>query len=400
MWKTTPIPALHRESGIQPATLLLDAQRSRFAARLKSLDEAHPLARRTTTKPVIRGVKRACQSSQGAYKTRLERTAQLVPDCPRPQLLKHVHTTTRLLQTRNKEETAARFLKWLQSHQEDLLVVYSDGSQLSSGASGYGYAVHQHNATVHEGSGRLGPAEVFDAEAVGALEGLRAAVNLPEAEHHSIVVCLDNLAASSCLLGTASDSSQQAFLSFQDISATHGNVSVRWVPGHTNIPGNDQADALAKAGCELPKPADAKPTLAHIRRMAKKRSKEAFQSWWQQNAPERYKELNLGATADCPKELLMPRPILHHLLAARSHHGDFADYHERFNHDTARITCSCGRRKTPSHIFYCRKVAPRHRLRLTPSAYVAIHQAIGKDCEKFTNIAKESSFFRNICPQY
>ena len=41
-------------------------------------------------------------------------------------------------------------------------------------AAGYGYVMHRNGLTLTSGSGRLGPAEVFDAEAKGALEGLRA----------------------------------------------------------------------------------------------------------------------------------------------------------------------------------------------------------------------------------
>jgi hypothetical protein len=47
VWRTTPIAILHRESGIPPIAQLLEARRYRFSARLKSLDEAHPLAKRT-----------------------------------------------------------------------------------------------------------------------------------------------------------------------------------------------------------------------------------------------------------------------------------------------------------------------------------------------------------------
>ncbi|EFY94393.2 reverse transcriptase, RNaseH [Metarhizium robertsii ARSEF 23] len=231
VWKTTPVPIYHQESGIPPVPLLLEARRIRFAARLKSLDLAHPLAQRTAPTPI--------------------RTALFLSDCPRPTV---------------------------EGISPDELVVYSDGSQLPGGATGYGYAVHQNSVTICEGSGRLGPAEVFDAEAAGALEGLRAAVKIPDASDNPIVVCLDNLAAATCLRGTALDSSQSAFLKFQEIAAAHGSIHVRWIPGHTDIPGNEQADSLAKAGCALPEPPDAKPTLAYTLRTAKKQSKEAFQA--------------------------------------------------------------------------------------------------------------------------
>jgi hypothetical protein len=71
----------------------------------------------------------------------------------------------------------------------------------------YGFIIYQDNSPIFEGSGRLGPAEVFDAEARGALEGLKAALNLPISATQNIIICLDNLAAASCLRGILSDSS-------------------------------------------------------------------------------------------------------------------------------------------------------------------------------------------------
>ena len=48
VWRTTPIPILHRESGLPPAEVLLEQIRLRTSLRLKTLDPAHPLVRRTT----------------------------------------------------------------------------------------------------------------------------------------------------------------------------------------------------------------------------------------------------------------------------------------------------------------------------------------------------------------
>jgi hypothetical protein len=214
------------------------------------------------------------------------------------------------------------------------------------------------------------------------------------------VVCLDNIAAASCLRGKPSDSSQDVFIEFQTLAAAHGATSVRWVPGHAKIPGNEEADELAKAGCLQPVTADTLPTLAYLRRAARQRPKGTFATWWRESAPDQYKPLELSAMTRCPPELALPRRLMHHLLAARSHHGDYADYHERFDHPDATVLCSCGRRKAPDHIFYCRKVPPRWRIRLGMSPRAAVHRAIGKNFTELTRIARDSAFFEKVCRRY
>ncbi|RYC80419.1 hypothetical protein BFJ63_vAg16695 [Fusarium oxysporum f. sp. narcissi] len=149
-------------------------------------------------------------------------------------------------------------------------------------------------AALHRES-RFGPAEVFDAEAAGALDGLKAALTLQDSATQDIIICLDNLAAATRLRGAPSDSSQDAFLEFQALAASHGSTQVRWAPGHTDIPGNEQADKLAKAASSAPEPEGAQPTLAYLRRIARQKPKEAFETWWSTSAPEQYKGLNLIA---------------------------------------------------------------------------------------------------------
>ncbi|KAM4057705.1 reverse transcriptase (RNA-dependent DNA polymerase) [Hirsutella rhossiliensis] len=128
-----------------------------------------------------------------------------------------------------ENETAKKFRDWLQALSPRTLVVYSDGSRSTEGHAGYGYVVHRDGSTVLRDKGRLGPAEIFDAEAKG----------------------------------------------------------------------NEEADALAKAGASLPEPADNVPTLAHLRKIARQQPEEAFKAWWEASAPERYRDLRLKATTSC-----------------------------------------------------------------------------------------------------
>ena len=380
VWKTTPLPALYRECGSQPPELLLDSTRRRFAARLQTLDTSHPLAQRS-----IPG---------GLKMTRLQRTAASLPKAPRPKLLPKAPAAQ--THYKSKKEAAEEFNKWFDFLPSKDTVVFSDGSKTKDGI-GWGYSIWRNGRQLAGGSGGLKLAEVFDAEARAALEGLKRALRLTNSQH-TTHVCLDNTAAIQGLLGNPSESSQHVFLEFQALAKEHGGVNIHWSPGHMDIEGNETADIYAKRGTRKV-PEELPPTLAYVKGLARAKTKRDHQIWWHNNIPEAYMPLNLKATLKCPTELGMERPVLHQLLAARSQHGDFAEYHERFAHDDATITCSCGRRKNPFHIFYCRKVEAKRRPRLAPNALTAIHRIIGTNFQQYTTLAETTHFFTRICPR-
>ena len=95
---------------------------------------------------------------------------------------------------------------------------------------------------------------MFDAEAEGAWQALRATVAIAEqagGQRPDITVCTDNTGIVYSVNGTASASSQAAFLKFQRTAEQYrGKATVKWVPGHCDIQGNELADKLAKEGVE------------------------------------------------------------------------------------------------------------------------------------------------------
>ncbi|OBS16184.1 hypothetical protein FPOA_13104 [Fusarium poae] len=208
-----PTTILHRESGIPPVDQLLDARRLRFSARLKSLDKAHPLASRTRPpRPHTYHdlIKRKYQiQTESSFRTRLQRTDELLAPYPRPKLVQRHLQQEEMppLRTASKQKSAGAFSRWVESLDPLTLVVYSDGSLSPEGVASYGFTIHQNNAPIFDGSGRLGPAEVFDVEATGALDGLKAALDLRVLTTQNIFICLDNLAVATCLRGTPSGSS-------------------------------------------------------------------------------------------------------------------------------------------------------------------------------------------------
>ncbi|KAG7420539.1 hypothetical protein Forpi1262_v016153 [Fusarium oxysporum f. sp. raphani] len=134
-------------------------------------------------------IKRKYQApTESSFRTRLRRTNELLAPCPRPALMQKRFGKGQdtPLQTAQKGESAEAFLQWIETVEPATWIVYSDGSLSSEGAASYGFAIHQKDLSICDGSGRLGPAEVFDAEATGALEGLKAALNLQDRRHETL----------------------------------------------------------------------------------------------------------------------------------------------------------------------------------------------------------------------
>jgi len=212
------------------------------------------------------------------------------------------------------------------------------------------------------GKGKLDDCSVvFDAEALGAWRGTERALQVAS-PGTNVTLCADNTAAIWCLRGTASETSQWAFLAFHKaVSEWSGNVQVKWSPGHMGIRGNELADGLAKEGQKSAPDLEAGPTLAGVRAGIRFRLRQIRLHHWLKNRnrlSRRYNAWKLRYdTQQHPAELeILSRPQLHHFLAIRTGHGDFSWYHRKFKHGSAVLKCSCGAAKTPEHIVMCRKV--------------------------------------------
>jgi len=190
------------------------------------------------------------------------------------------------------------------------------------------------------------------------------------------------------------------------------NVGIRWCPGHTGIEGNETADKLADKGAEAAEDGGlaSQPTSSGIGTIMRELRDIARKSWWDEKSQKLsawYRAWHLSYTVKKPKELDLPRTVLHRLLALRTSHGDFHWYHTKFRHEDANNHCTCGGRKSPDHLVRCRK-AQRHFSRwpqrpdLPPTSraeglsYLRVLLEAPKDFARFLNI---TGFYNRICPR-
>ncbi|RAL59212.1 hypothetical protein DID88_006667 [Monilinia fructigena] len=257
VWRTTPTVTLYRDAGIPSAEAMLEEAKLRFALRIQTVDEAHPLVRRITPPIITRG--RGAGSRQVA-KTKVQRLGGLFPQVLRPTLRPpHYTHGCRVDPTGgvDKETAAAAFKTWWNDLPPDDVTIFSDGSEQYHERQkyvGYGYAIYQNRKQIGSGSGSINPiSHVFDAEAIGAWRGLQHTLRMPqEVRSQRLWMCIDSTSVIWCLRANASASSQWAFIACQNAMQVY-NIRIKWSPGHTEIEGNEAADRLADTGAHTPR---------------------------------------------------------------------------------------------------------------------------------------------------
>ncbi|CCU81843.1 endonuclease/reverse transcriptase [Blumeria hordei DH14] len=135
-----------------------------------------------------------------------------------------------------------------------------------------------------------------------------------------------------------------------------GEVRVHWIPSHSGLLGNILADKAAKDALAMPYPSPSPLTIASAKAWVKDISIKAHKEYWAKYVSQSYQDLEIKYPVGCPTELSLPRHHTAHIYAACSGHGDFAAYHNCFNHNPAHNTYSCSKLKSPAHFLNCRLI--------------------------------------------
>ena len=201
--------------------------------------------------------------------------------------------------------------------------------------------------------------EVYDAEAIAMLEGLKHALKSPMARiAPGIHIRLDSLGVARNAGRIPNSSSQQAFKQFRDLaknwSQTGKKLTVQWIPSRARIEGNKLAVQEAKKHAKRPPVTglNLQQSVSSAKRKIIRNKDANWQSEWEKSAfsgaAQMYVELGLKPTSRAKSflELKLKREVQRWLIAARSGHGHFSAYHEKFGHKGTDSNCLCGQKRS------------------------------------------------------
>jgi len=265
-FRTTNRGALAMESGLRPATAQLENRQRRFGLRLLSLPDGDQAREVVGARSGIGG--RLKNALALAHRGRTETTVLL----EEPEALE--------AETIQEDEETAK----AEAERSRLgLTMFTDGSRLDSGATGYAVAWQKGQSWVgiknHMGYNQ----EAYDAECAALARALEEAAKRRTAPER-VTIFTDAQAAIRRMASEDPGPGQKyAILARRHIAALRRArpsmaIEIRWCPAHKGVPGNEKADEWAKLAAEEPeargverlqggaRPVPLPRSLAHIKR--------------------------------------------------------------------------------------------------------------------------------------
>ena len=258
---------------------------------------------------------------------------------------------------------------------DDWIHVYTDGSATrGTGKAGYGIYIEYPDGSSGEVSKACGEhSSNYDAE-VAAIENTLALLKTQMQEYpekkRNIVIFTDAMSALQSLEEDPMNKPEfQSIIMDAHVLMTACDVKIfmQWIPGHSDTPGNDKADRLAKKGSEQAQP-QTKATYETVKTILRANIKEEWLRGWStaETGRELFKFMEAPKRADAANAL--SRKDQSTIFRMRTQHIALNKHLHRIG---AHTTSSCPLCDHPEetidhHLFYCAPLADLRNQFLPP----------------------------------
>ena len=178
-------------------------------------------------------------------------------------------------------------LETIDSYSDTWIHVYTDGSAFrGTSKAGYGVLIHYPDGSSGKFSGACGEhASNYIAEIAAietSLHYIKTFFQTFPARKQNIVIFTDSKSALDGLDNdpTNNEEFRKILLETHELIETYGvEITMQWIPGHSDIPGNDIADTLAKTGSRQEQP-PTKTTYETVKQIIRSNFKEEWLNEW------------------------------------------------------------------------------------------------------------------------
>ena len=154
-------------------------------------------------------------------------------------------------------------------------------------------------------------------------------------------------------LGPGRDIVQKCTILAQNLRSKGVETTIRWIPGHSNIPGNRIADTLAKKGANSISNSENLISLYYIKRRLNQSIKEKWINDWNKNKKGRHYLQFQPKIALKASKAYTDRRTWTAYIQLKLGHGYFRSYLSRLpQYETDKCTGHCNGIQSPSHLFF------------------------------------------------
>ncbi|KAH7563613.1 hypothetical protein BM1_00660 [Bipolaris maydis] len=361
VFKTAPAIPTSIEASLPSPAVRLSQTNRKYALRAIQLAPTHPI-----TKAIARLQKTTLQQSKQPNKPRQLRA--ITSSIPSTKEIEEIISYrfrpwdslnyNISISKKSKEEEAAAHKDYIQTIEDNSIVIYSDASKTKDrDGIGVGLAVYNPNQEeIYAETKNIGEQQlVYNGELEGVTAAFEYAAKTAQKDQN-IHVYADNQAAIYRLQSLSDKPGQQWVIRCQKAAKAILNrkakIFLKWAPGHTDIEGNERADALAKEATKQT-PKKSQTSLAFLGTKIKllQRASQA-EEWRKYREKVREKKTSYGAIFDLKlkNQLAIPRgtkrDILSSFYSLKIGHGYFNSYLKRVK----RRECDLFLPSRPSHL--------------------------------------------------